>query len=106
MHSVLPNSKDYFFFNIMENIHWHKALTIHSCVRCYMYSSYPQIRQIGYIKTQGEYAQMYNHTKQIHLQQNFKGKHLILFLDFQNKECLLKKKKKNKKSHFISIQKI
>lgn len=74
MRSVLSDSKDYFLFNVMANIHWRKAVTIHSCVRCYIYSPHPQIRQIGSIKTQGQYVRMYNHTKQIHLQLNYKEK--------------------------------
>lgn len=89
MHSVLSNSKDYFLFNIMENIHWHKALTIHSCVRCYMYSFYPQIR----VRLNGEYAQMHYHTKQIHSQQNFKERKAVCtFLDLQNNK---RKRRKN-----------
>lgn len=71
MYSVLLNGKDYFLFNIMENIHWHKALTIHSCVRCYIYSYCPRI---GIQPQKGDYAQIYKRTKQIQLKRNFKEK--------------------------------
>lgn len=70
-----------------------KAVTIHSCVRCYIYSSRPHVRQLRYIKTQEEYAQMYNHTKQIRLQLNFKERKA--FYTFPEFFFLNKTKKKN-----------